>query len=279
MTPILKYPGGKRLEIKHFAGLIPSFDSYIEPFLGGGAVFFYLEPQKAFINDLNTPLMHFYREVKENYPKIEAELQSLYQIWTRNKAQFLTGQSPIDSNEGLYYTLREQLNQENYSSYSYGTLFYALNKLSFSAIRFNAKGENNVPYGHRLSFAQVLEPKHSLLLKKAQITNQDYAALFRKATAKDFIFLDPPYDTRFTSYGNHVDFKEAEQRRLVEDFKNLGTKALMIIGKTPLTMELYKDFVYSTYEKRYAQNFGKQGKDSSSPATHLIISNYLRRSS
>lgn len=275
MNPILKYPGGKRLEIKHFAHLIPPYHTYIEPFLGGGAVFFYLEPQRAIINDLNTPLMRFYREVQEDYPQIEKELRALYQNWQENKHRFLTGSSPDDLNGFLYYQLRNQFNQQNFSCCSFATLYYALNKLSFSAVRFNSKGENNVPYGHRLSFAQVLEQKHHDLLQNAQIENQDYAEIFKQAEPEDFIFLDPPYDTRFTKYGNTTDFKEDEQRRLAEDFKNLGNKALLIIGKTRLTDELYGKYLFGAYEKRYAHRSGKQGENLKKTNTHLIVSNYL----
>ncbi|GAB2027862.1 DNA adenine methylase [Lactovum odontotermitis] len=277
MKPILKYPGGKRLEIKHFAHLIPPHHTYIEPFLGGGAVFFYLEPKRAIVNDLNTPLMRFYREIQAYYPQIEKELKKLHQIWEKNKEQFLTISCQDDPNERFYYQMREDFNQQNFSYYSFATIFYALNKLSFSAVRFNAKGENNVPYGHRASFAQVLHQGHQELLQQAQIENIDYAEIFKQAKADDFIFLDPPYDTRFTNYGNTVDFKEDEQRRLAEDFKNLGAKALLIIGETQLTDELYGKYLFGAYEKRYAHRSGKQGENLKKTNTHLIVSNYLNR--
>lgn len=273
MKPILKYPGGKRLEIKYFAELIPPFETYIEPFLGGGAVFFYLEPPKAIINDINPQLMRFYREVAENYSHIALELNELYGIWKNNQQKFIKKITFPDPNESFYYELREMFNGKKESPYSYATLYYALNKLSFSAVRYNKKGENNVPYGHRLSFSQTLTEEHSDLLSTSKRSNQDYAEVFKQAKQKDFLFLDPPYDTRFTQYGNLVDFKEDEQLRLAEDFKNLGSKSLMIVGSTPLIDELYRGKIYSSYEKRYAQNFGVQkGK----PAKHLIVSNYLR---
>ena len=77
------------------------------------------------------------------------------------------------------------------------------------------------------------------------------------AKKDDFMFLDPPYDCVFNDYGN-IDmmngFNEDEHRRLAKDFKNLKCKALMIIGKTPLTMELYGDYVFDEYYKNYAVN-------------------------
>ena len=276
IQPILKYPGGKRLEIKRFASLIPQYDRYIEPFLGGGAVFFYLEPKQAIINDINPKLIRFYREVQTNYKQIEKELNVLTKQWQANKEIFLSHSTKFDPNEAFYYNLRDSFNDKQASPYSYGTLYYALNKLSFSAVRYNSRGEMNVPYGHRLSFAQTLKNSHHQLLSQTAILNSDYVELFNLAKLNDFLFLDPPYDTRFTSYGNLVDFKEEEQLRLAEDFKNLGTKALMILAKTPLIYELYKDSIYGSYEKRYAQNFSKLGAGVGNSATHLIITNYLK---
>ena len=69
MNPVLKYRGGKSREIPHFLKYIPTdFGCYFEPFLGGGAVFFHLEPQRAVINDVNSRLMQFYRELRDSYP-------------------------------------------------------------------------------------------------------------------------------------------------------------------------------------------------------------------
>ena len=74
MKPILKYRGGKSREIKYFKDYIPKFDTYYEPFFGGGAVYFYLEPQKAVINDVNKRLIDFYKDVKDEFDLTHIQL-------------------------------------------------------------------------------------------------------------------------------------------------------------------------------------------------------------
>lgn len=81
MKPLIKWPGGKGREIKNFKGLIPKFDKYIEPFFGGGAVFFYLEPHKAYINDISSNLTLFYKMIKENNEEFKEYLKKYSLIW------------------------------------------------------------------------------------------------------------------------------------------------------------------------------------------------------
>lgn len=82
MNPVLKYRGGKSREIPRFLQYIPDdFNRYIEPFFGGGAVYFYLEPENAIINDVNTRLMIFYRQLRDNYPEMRAQLDTLQQLY------------------------------------------------------------------------------------------------------------------------------------------------------------------------------------------------------
>ena len=92
----------------------------------------------------------------------------------------------------------------------------------------------------------------------------------------DFIFLDPPYDCVFSDYGN-VEYKEGfnedNHRKLAEDFKNLSCKSLMVIGKTPLTEELYKEFIIDEYKKTYAVNIRNRFK---SEAKHIVVANYKK---
>ena len=88
------------------------------------------------------------------------------------------------------------------------------------------------------------------------------------------MFLDPPYDCIFNDYGNLEmtnGFDETEHRRLANDYKNLSCKALMVIGKTPLTEELYGNYIVDSYAKSYAVNIRNRFK---SEAEHIIVSNY-----
>ena len=89
MEPIIKYRGGKSREIKQFQQYIPrDFDTYIEPFLGGGAVYFYLEPKNAILNDVNEKLMIFYNEVRDNYDVLKDELGSIQEEYELNQNEY-----------------------------------------------------------------------------------------------------------------------------------------------------------------------------------------------
>lgn len=92
----------------------------------------------------------------------------------------------------------------------------------------------------------------------------------------DFVFLDPPYDCAFSDYGNDEykdGFNEDSHRRLANDFANLPCKALMVIGRTPLTEELYGRFVVDEYEKNYAVNIRNRFK---AAANHIVVANYKK---
>ena len=103
---------------------------------------------------------------------------------------------------------------------------------------------------------------------------EDYSVVFERAQADDFMFLDPPYDCVFNDYGN-IDmmngFDEEEHRRLAADFRNLSCRALMVIGKTPLTEELYEKFIKDEYCKNYAVNIRNRFKND---AKHIVVMNY-----
>ena len=120
MNPVLKYRGGKSREIPRFLQYIPDdFNRYIEPFFGGGAVYFYLEPDNAIINDLNTRLMTFYQELRNNYPEMRKQLDELQSLYEKNQKEYkrLKTLSPNErvpnANEELYYKMRELFNHPN----------------------------------------------------------------------------------------------------------------------------------------------------------------------
>ena len=141
-------------------------------------------------------------------------------------------------------------------------------------LRFNSKGEFNVPFGRYKNFnTEMVSGEHCALLRRTEITQMDYSKVFERCSTKDFVFLDPPYDCVFTDYGNlgEKDFSEQSQIKLAEDFRNLSAKSLMIIGKTELTKHLYKPYIKAEYSKKYAVNIRNRFKAESK---HLIITNY-----
>ena len=280
MKPIIKYRGGKSKEITQFEQFIPrDYDRYIEPFLGGGAVYFHLSPEQAIINDINPRLIDFYLGVQQNYEQVREECLRVGEIYAENRRLFeqLKRGNPNerieDNNEALYYNLRDMYNGLVPSDYSYAFLYYFINKTAFSGmIRYNAAGEFNVPYGRYKSFsAEGITPEHANLLRRTQILNVDYEAVFGMANAGDFIFLDPPYMCTFSDYGNIDDFTEGEHVRLANNYHNLHCRALMVIGASPLIRELYAGNIIGEYEKNYAVNIRNRFHSASQ---HLIIANY-----
>ena len=280
---MIKYRGGKSKEIPHFLKHIPQFSGrYVEPFFGGGAFFFYLEPQKAIINDINSRLISFYRGVANQFELLQNELTEIESIYTLNRQDFdaLKKQNPNkrvdDKNEALYYQIRDMYNGLTASKYSDAFLYYFINKTAYSGmIRFNAKGEFNVPYGRYKNFCiDKVTRQHSELLKNTEIYNEDYQNIFDMVNSDDFIFLDPPYDCVFSDYGNEEyreGFNEDAHRLLANNIKKLNCRVLMVIGRTALTEELYGDMIVDEYAKSYSVNIRNRFH---SEASHILVTNY-----
>lgn len=284
MRPLVKYRGGKSKEIQHIKKHIPNFNGrYIEPFFGGGALFFYLEPKKAIINDINSKLMNFYKGVKSDFANLKSELSDIEKTYKNNRKKFeeLKAQNPTerveDDNEKLYYEIRNMFNDLAEQKYSDALLYFFINKTAYSGmIRYNAKGEFNVPYGRYANMNTSLVTKsHNKLLENTEIYNSDYKEIFEMAKQDDFIFLDPPYDCVFSDYGNaeykEEGFNEKNHIELSNRYKQLECKALMVIGRTPLTEKLYGEMIVEEYGKSYAVNIRNRFKAS---ASHILISNY-----
>lgn len=284
MRPMIKYRGGKSKEIPYIEQHIPTFTGrYIEPFLGGGALFFHLEPEYAIINDINSKLIGFYRGVREDYARVRTELNELEDLYTRNRAAFdaLKAKTPElrveDKNEDLYYSIRNMFNGFSTAKYSDAAIYYFINKTAYSGmIRYNARGEFNVPFGRykNLNTSFVTED-HSRLLQRTEILNEDYLRVFEMAEPDDFMFLDPPYDCIFSDYGNEEykdGFNDDSHVALAEAFRKLNCRALLVIGRTPLTERLYGDLIVDEYEKSYAVNIRNRFK---AAATHILVANYI----
>ncbi|MBE5024202.1 Dam family site-specific DNA-(adenine-N6)-methyltransferase [Olsenella sp. DSM 107455] len=282
MKPMLKYRGGKSREIPEILPYAPSqYNRYVEPFFGGGAMYFYLEPKHALINDLNKPLMDFYLGVRDDYSHLRKELDELEAKYTENRDAFdalkamMPDECVPDDNEALYYRVRDMFNNKT-GGYSAAAVYFFINKTAYSGmIRYNKQGEFNVPYGRYKRFnTKVVSRAHSQLLKNAEIMCGDYEEVFKRCRADDFVFLDPPYDCIFSDYGNKETrdgFNEREHRRLAEAYFKLPSKALMVIGHTDLTHELYRDNIVHEYAKSYAVNIRNRFKSS---GKHILVANY-----
>lgn len=261
MKPILQYVGGKQADLTYFTSFIPQeMKYYYEPFLGGGSVYFHLKPEKAILSDINVRLISFYKGIqkKDINPEL-AELSLRYEQ---------------ENPKELYYHLRDVYNQKQEDKYSKEAIYYFINKTAFRGLnRVNKKGEFNASFGFRKTFPSHIEEEAIELLKKANIRCYSYEKSFNEAEKEDFMFLDPPYHTTFSRYGNKEDFSEEQQRKLAQDFKNLSTRALLIINEDKLTRELYKPFIKDRYSKKFNISYA-MGKKPKPPVTHLIITNY-----
>ena len=258
LKPIIKWSGGKKDELKHIMPHVPSdYSTYLEPFIGGGALYFHLNPEKSVINDVHKELVDFYQSIKNGHA---------------NDIYDFMNQHPND--EETYYKVR---NYDNSDVLDNAKRFYYLRKTCFRGmLRYNKKGKFNIPYGRykNFNFEEIKNIEYENLLKRTEIRNESFEHIFNNNDHSDnFMFLDPPYDSEFTDYG-YCSFGKEEHKKLAKCFKETSIKCLMVIGKTPFIQELYKDYIVDEYDKKYRFKLysGRVGNEINNK--HLIIKNY-----
>jgi DNA adenine methylase len=258
LGPLVKWSGGKKDEIKNFKHHIPSdIDTYIEPFVGGGAVYFHLQPQKAVINDVHTELVDFYRTMGNG------QSQEIYQFMQQHPNE-----------EVEYYKVRSLRPDTPLGN---AQRFYYLRKTCFRGmLRYNRKGEFNIPYGRykTYNFDDLLDERYTSLLGRTEVLCEDFNYCFETYNnSQNFMFLDPPYDSEFTDYG-YCSFGRNEHERLAQLFKSTDIRCLMIIGATTYIRELYDGYIVEEYDKKYRFKIhsGRVGDEINN--AHLVIKNY-----
>jgi DNA adenine methylase len=259
LTPLIKWSGGKSDEIKMFEKYFPdSYNLYIEPFIGGGSVYFYLNPDNAVINDIHKELIDLYQSIGEG------ESDKIYEFMENN---------PND--EETYYKIRDEMiiNDKLDSA----KRFYYQRKTCFRGmLRYNKNGKFNIPFGRykTINYKDLKNKDYELLLNKTQILNKDFNYIFENYNDENnFMFLDPPYDSEFTDYG-YCQFGKKEQEELATLFKNTKIKCLMIIGKTKFIQDLYKDYIIDEYDKKYKFKLYDNRIGDEINIKHLIIKNF-----
>lgn len=178
----LRYPGGKQRLMQYILPLIKigmeSIDRYIEPFVGGGAVFFSVNPEKAFLSDLNSDLIDLYIGIRKSPKK----------VWD-------TYQKFPNTKEG-YYSVRSKKNSETNIVLKAAILLY-LNRTCFKGMwRQNLKGEFTVGYGgqdRRWVISEKSLTEVSKKLANASVIRSDFEPIISGSNNGDFLFLDPPY--------------------------------------------------------------------------------------
>jgi DNA adenine methylase len=259
LKPLIKWSGGKADEIDKFKQYIPQYETYIEPFVGGGAVYFHLNPQKAVINDIHPELINFYTAIKNK------KSQDIYNFM-KDKP----------NNEETYYDIRNNMEHTDYLDDA--KRFYYLRKTCYRGmLRYNSSGKFNIPFGKykTINYEDLLNKNYEKLLENTQIFNTSFNDIFEQFNdTNNFVFLDPPYDSEFTDYG-YCSFGKDEHKQLAECFKNTNNKCLMIIGKTDFIADLYKDYIVDEYQKNYKFRLHSGRITNENIDTkHLIIKNY-----
>jgi len=347
---LMKWAGGKEREIKHILPLVPEFENYYEPFVGGGAVYLALESERSYINDASKELMTLYEVVRKNDVSfqvsllqlirgwqalshfVEAERNALLALYQHNESSsflevygkvlvdyfFLPDERVIPevlrnlkgkmvrmrrleqergelSVEDTLANLESALKSAYYmhARYLYNThrapnkgahaaLFFFVREYAYASMfRYNRQGHLNVPYGgisyNKKSLSAKMRgfsaPTLQRKLAKTTLACMDFQTFLEAypPTAQDFVFLDPPYDTTFSTYSQRS-FTMDDQERLAHYLKNqCKAKFLLIAKNTPAIAKLYDGLTLYSFAKNYLVNF--QGRNDRK-TEHVLIANY-----
>jgi len=233
MQPFLKWPGGKRWLHNEIIKYIPKkCNTYFEPFLGGGAVFFALSPRKSCISDINENLINLYITMRDEHEELAREI-TLHQ--KRHCKEY-------------YYQIRGKKFRK---SVKQAAQFLYMNRACYNGMyRVNKKGEFNVPIGTKTDFTYDLSDfsQYSMILKNAEIVVSDFEKIIDKASAGDVVFADPPYVSNsdkngFLNYNNNL-FTWEDQKRLFNGLlraRDRGAKIILTNVMCKEIMQMYKN--------------------------------------
>ncbi|MEW8111389.1 MAG: Dam family site-specific DNA-(adenine-N6)-methyltransferase [Candidatus Thiodiazotropha endolucinida] len=233
LEPFLKWAGGKRWLVKSSTQIAPhAYKTYIEPFVGSGAVFFYLNPQKSIIADLNLDLVTVFKQLKRDWRSVESYLKQHHRLHS----------------DDHYYKVRSSKPRVEHSK---AARFIYLNRTCWNGLyRVNLKGEFNVPRGTKNSVIMPTDNYSAVAkrLRNCKILCQDFSKTISMADKDDFIFIDPPYTVNhnlngFLKYNEKI-FSWSDQLRLKDCIKNAigrGVKITMTNADHPSIRALYRD--------------------------------------
>ena len=271
--PFVKWAGGKRQIIDKLKKYIPDeFNTYYEPFVGGGALLFELSPKNAVINDYNEELMNVFKCIKDEKKFIKM-CNELNHYETSHSEEF-------------YYEIRnkdrDKSKLKKMPDYKRAARTIYLNKACFNGLyRVNSKNEFNVPFGKKNKVntydGQNLGIIHSYLnFNEVKILSTDFEESVKDAKPCDFIYFDPPYDSETSTFNSYTEngFEKQEQRRLARVYKELADKGCYVMlsnHNTTLVNELYKDYHIHVIEAK--RNINSNGKKRGK-VEEVIITNY-----
>jgi DNA adenine methylase len=269
MKSFLRWVGGKKQLLEKILPLCPKkYNVYHEPFIGGGALFFALEPTLAYINDANHRLVNAYKYVKHH-------------------PNDLVGSSwHIECTEKDYYEQRNLLNQEDVNKLDIDCArrFIYVNKKCFNGLwRENRKGNFNVPFcknDKEVFTEKYVETIHqcSSALKRTKISQGDYSETLKNMNEGDFAYFDPPYDSYDESKKNFVGytsqgFDREKQTKLRDDvlaLKRRGVHVMLSNANTEFIRNLYKDD-FDLHEVNARRNINSDGKKRGNVGELIIV--------
>lgn len=260
--PILKWAGGKRLIVPELIAHMPAeYGEYWEPFCGGAALFlalFPIEGKLAHLYDLNDDLITTYRAVRTYRFRLMRTLDKLNEDWS----------------EEAYYRIRAQHDLKD--PVLRAARFIYLNKYGYNGlVRYNGKGEFNVPWGHKKNQVPLYEYDNLASASKAFVRVDMKAWSYEriKPAPGDFVYFDPPYHSTFTGY-QKSGFDEDAQRKLAEFCRQLDSEGVLFMASnsaTPFIEELYAGFHIDHID---APRFVSCRGDGRKPAREVLVTNY-----
>ncbi|MBH8562596.1 DNA adenine methylase [Nostoc sp. CENA67] len=263
--PFLKWAGGKSRLIQQYIPYFPKdYKNYYEPFLGGGAVFFYLQPTAAVLTDINSELITTYRCVRDHVEELICLLK----------------EHQIKHNRDYYYNIRA--NSGGTALEKAARLIY-LNKTCFNGLyRVNSQGQFNVPLGRYENpniCPENLLRAASAALSTSQIKQADFTDVLNQATSsEDFVYCDPPYypvsqTSYFTAYSRYC-FAEEQQVKLRDVFVKLadrGVKVMLSNSDCEFIRNLYSSFkIYTISAARSINSDAKKRGN----ITEVLVTSY-----
>lgn len=288
--PFIKWAGGKgQLEeiiINNLPSQFETMDTYIEPFIGGGAIMFSIinrfpHIKKIIINDINPRLINVYKTIQNSVDSLIEELSILENHYKNAENDEMRTE--------LYIKKRREFNEKTSSEIKDAALFLFLNRTCFNGLyRVNSKGLFNVPCG-KYKNPNICNTKllieDSLALQKVEILNGDYNQIFKFVTKNSLIYFDPPYrpissSSSFNSYVENT-FNDIEQIKLKEfcDKANKVGGKFMLSNSDPKSKNINDNFfdeLYSNYNIQRVEarrNINSKGGDRGA-ITELLIKNY-----
>lgn len=295
--PFVKWAGGKGNILSQLESLLPSDlykkdITYIEPFVGGGAMFFYLLQKfknisKAVINDINPDLIHCYKLIKDNPKELIERLKDLSCNYNSNDVQ---------EKRDLYYACRDKYNQEGINVDERAALFLFLNHTCFNGLyRVNRAGKYNVPYGRYkrplLCDENTIWNDHRILNSIDVVIREpgDYKLVLRHLSKKNknFVYLDPPYrplynTSNFNSYFCNP-FGDEQQEELKNFCDKLGDAGCMIMLSNSDSKdsrgnsyfeELYKGY---SFHRIVAPRYINANPQKRTKLEEIVITNYGKK--